>query len=246
MKKLFTITLILLASGLMAGPPYDTDDPDPVSFHHWEVYFSSHLASGYTQWNGTAPHFEVNYGVVPDVQLHIIVPLAFNAVKNESSQYGFGDTELGAKFRFVKETKWCPEIGIFPLAELPSGNPDRGLGNGKTQVYLPVWLQKSLGKWTTYGGAGYWINPGKGNRDWQFYGCTVQYQLLEKMSLGTELYHSTANVENGKGETRFNIGTVIDLDKTSHLLFSAGSGINGSTRFQCYIGYQLTFGRDPS
>ncbi len=246
MKKIFIISLIILASNSYAGPPYDTDDPVPVSFHNWEVYFSSHLATGFKQWNGTAPHIEVNYGVVPNVQLHFIAPMAFVTVVNGNTQYGYGDTELGAKFRLVKETKWCPEIGIFPLVELPSGNQNRGLGNGQTQVYLPIWLQKTFGKWITYGGVGYWINPGKGNQNWHFYGCTVQYQLLGKMSLGTEIYHSTSSEENGKGETRFNVGTIIDLNKTSHLLFSAGSNINGNTKFQCYIGYQLTFGKNSA
>jgi hypothetical protein len=246
MIKLFTIFLIILATNAFAGPPYDTDDPVPVSFHNWEVYFSSHLSSDFKQWNGTAPHLEVNYGVLPNVQLHFIAPMTYIAVTDGKTQYGYGDTELGAKIRLVKETRWCPEIGIFPLFELPSGNAGKGLGNGRTQVYLPIWLQKSFGKWITYGGAGYWINPGKGNRNWQFYGCMIQYQLLEKMSLGTELYHSTSSEVNSKGETRFNIGTVIDLNHTSHLLFSAGSSINGSTKFQCYIGYQLTFGRNPA
>jgi len=235
--------MILISANSFAGPPYDTDDPDPVSFRHWEVYLSSHISSDLTQWQGTAPHFEVNYGIVPNVQLHVIVPFAFNAVMNESAHYGYGDIELGAKYRFVKETGWCPEIGIFPLVELPSGNTDKGLGNGKTQIYLPVWLQKTFGKWTAYGGTGYWINPGKGNRNWQFFGLTVQYQVMKSLSVGTELYHSTSSTENGSGETRFNFGTVIDLSETSHLLFSAGSSINGSTRLQCYIGYQLTFGK---
>jgi hypothetical protein len=36
------ITLFLLfmlaASGLWAGPPFQTDDPEPVDFRHYEVY----------------------------------------------------------------------------------------------------------------------------------------------------------------------------------------------------------------
>jgi hypothetical protein len=244
MAKLFTIALILFSWRLFAGPPYDTDDPEPVLYQHWEVYFSSHLAYGSSQWAGTAPHFEVNYGIIPGVQLHVIAPMAISAVKKEKTQYGYGDTELGAKIRFIKESKWCPEIGIFPLVELPTGNPDKSLGNGNTQVYIPLWLQKTFGKWTTYGGAGYWFNPGQDNRNWQFYGLTLQYQLLEKMSIGAELYHSTSPTRFDSGETRFNIGSVIDLNQTSHLLFSAGSSLNGSTKFQCYIGYQLTFGKN--
>ncbi len=243
-KRNIVIFLILFSCISIAGPPYETDDPEPVLFHHWEVYFSSQHAYRLSQWSGTAPHFEINYGVVPDVQLHVILPLSYSAVNGGTSYYGYGDTELGITFRFVQEGKWCPQIGTFPMVELPSGNSEHGLGNGNVQVYLPLWIQKTFGKWTTYGGAGYWINPGTGNRNWQFYGWQVQYQFTDHFNLGAELYHVTASSDNGKGETRFNVGSVIDLSEISHLMFSAGSSINGSTGFQCYIGYQLTLGKN--
>jgi hypothetical protein len=58
----------------MAGPPFVTVDPEPVEFRHWEVYVASSQMKSADGWSGTAPHVEVNYGVVPDVQLHIIAP----------------------------------------------------------------------------------------------------------------------------------------------------------------------------
>src|SRR5690348_1244140 len=55
-----------------AGPPFRTDDPEPVPWRHWEVYiastgFYSRLLGGFS----TLPHVEVNYGPVPGVQLHM-------------------------------------------------------------------------------------------------------------------------------------------------------------------------------
>jgi len=185
----------------------------------------------------------VNYGAAPNLQLHVIAPMAISEVKNETSYYGYGDTELGIKYRFLKEKKWRPQIGVFPIIELPSGNHSKGLGNGNIQVYIPLWIQKSFGKWTTYGGAGYWFNPGKGNRDWQFYGWMLQYQILDKWSLGTELYHVTASQADVKAETRVNLGSVVDVNEHNHLLFSIGTSFNGSTKVQGYMGYQLTFGK---
>jgi hypothetical protein len=243
MRKTLVIIFLLLAKVSFAGPPWDTDDPETVLLNHWEVYFSSHLTSDFNQWVGTAPHIEVNYGAAKNLQIHVIAPFAISAVKNEQINYGYGDTELGIKFRFVKEGKWRPQIGIFPIVELPTGSAKRGLGNGNVQVYLPLWIQKSFGKWTTHGGAGYWINQGKGKRNWQFFGWQIQYHFTEKFSLGTELYHVTSSGEDSKDETRVNLGAVIDLSQTSHLLFSAGSSFNGDTKFQCYLGYQLTFGK---
>jgi hypothetical protein len=41
---------------------------------------------------------------------------------------------------------------MFPLLELPTGNEHRGLGAGHVSAFLPIWVQKSFGEWTTYGG----------------------------------------------------------------------------------------------
>jgi hypothetical protein len=36
--------------------------------------------------------------------------------------YGPGDTELGVKYRFVHESDTLPQVGAFPLMELPTAN----------------------------------------------------------------------------------------------------------------------------
>jgi len=45
-------------------------------------------------WSGTAPHFEVNYGAISNVQLHLIAPLAYSAPTHGVGT-GIWDLELG-------------------------------------------------------------------------------------------------------------------------------------------------------
>jgi hypothetical protein len=66
-----------------------------VEYQHWEVYLASIFAKQPDAWTSTAPHVEVNYGVVPDVQLHTIVPMTLYAPADGASRYS--DTELGVK-----------------------------------------------------------------------------------------------------------------------------------------------------
>jgi hypothetical protein len=239
---------LCLASPVPAGPPFVTDDPEPVEYRHWEVYLASQLDRDTDGWSGTSPHLEVNYGVVPEVQLHLIAPLAFTAPKDGVTHFGYGDTELGLKFRFVQETPCFPQIGVFPLVELPTGDSDRGLGGGETRAFLPVWIQKSWGaekrQWTTYGGGGYWINPGSGNRDWLLIGWLLQRQVTENLTIGAEAFHETASTAGGESDTALNAGGIFDLSETYHLLFSAGHTIQGPSRFTAYVALQLTFGPD--
>jgi hypothetical protein len=241
----FVVLLLLVPAAVLAGPPYVTDDPEPVEYQHWEVYLASQLSHDRDRWSGTAPHVEVNYGALPNLQLHLITPLAFVHSPPGGSQYGYADTELGGKWRFLQEDSWQPQVGTFPLLELPTGDRERNLGSGHVQAFLPLWLQKSVGSWTSYGGGGYWINPGKGNRNWGFTGWQVQYQLLPAVTPGVEILHATAREAKGTAETRFNVGVVLDFSDVQHLLFSVGRGLQGPNTMQVYLAYQLTYGPSP-
>jgi hypothetical protein len=244
---LLLVFLLFFSNFLIAGPPYDTDDPAPVNFRSWELYFSFHSSYYKTFAEGTLPHFEINYGVIKNVQLHMIVPLAFNNEYSGEYNYGIGDIEVGVKYRFIQETKYIPQIGIFPLCELPTGNSTIELGNGKAQFLIPVWIQKSFGdKWQTYGGYGYWINPGTGNQNWSFIGCQAQYQIVKKVSIGAEIYYTTPDTKEGESDTRFNIGSVIDINSQNHLLISAGRSFNDNTLLQFYVGYLFTISEKSS
>jgi hypothetical protein len=234
------LSLLLISTPLFAGPPYDTDDPQPVDFHHWEVYCSSIGAKNEGAWMGTAPHFEINYGVVPNMQLHVIAPLSFYSSPEDKTDYGYGDTEFGTKFRFINKDSGDFQIGVFPLIEIPTGNSTENPGNGKLQIYLPLWIQKTFGKLTTYGGGGYWINPGTGNKNYEFFGWQAQYQFVKAVSIGAELCYVTASQVGTDNDFRFRIGSIIDFSDNHHLLFSIGRSIAGPTNLQWYIGYQLT------
>jgi hypothetical protein len=156
-----------------AGPPYVTDDPEPVEFRHWEFYLATQHSITRAVATGTAPHVEVNYGAWPGLQLHVIAPLAYARPSGGPTFYGVGDIEVGAKFRFIDEGRWWPMVGTFPQFELPTGDAGSGLGTGHLHVLIPLWLQKSFGPWTTYGGGGFWVNPGAENRNYgSWVGCS--------------------------------------------------------------------------
>jgi len=102
-RALLILILIMAIAGLKAGPPYFTDDPDPVKFHHWEYYLSTQ--DNFDVRNGSAagslPQVEVNYGVVPNVQLHIVIPLTYQFSSTHDFEMGYTATEAGIKYRFV-------------------------------------------------------------------------------------------------------------------------------------------------
>jgi hypothetical protein len=235
----------------LAGPPFVTDDPEPVEQGHWEVYAFSDGAFDGGSATGVGPAIEVNYGAAPDLQLHFIGAPAYDAPAGQPRQYGLGDIELGAKYRLINPGKddWYPQVGIFPLLTMPTGDARRGLGGGYVAAFLPVWLQKDYGAWTTYGGGGYWINPGPGNRNYWFAGWLVQRQVTKTLALGGEVFRQTSSMVGRRASSGFSLGGVYDFTDHYHLLFSAGRGglayavDAGAVRYPTtyYVAVQYTF-----
>lgn len=234
---------LLIARPVWAGPPFRTDDPEPVPYRHGEVYLFSTGTATAGGTTGVGPAVEANYGILPDTMVHLVVPMAFDFPSGAASHSGIGDIELGVKYRFVHQTGGVPDIGIFPLVELPTGNDENGLGNGRAQYFLPLWLQKDFGEWSVYGGGGYWINPGPGNRNFGFTGIVVQRQITEKTFLGTEIFHQTAATAGGKATTAFNLGGGVGLVGNLQFLFTVGSGLqnNSTDRINWYAALYYSF-----
>jgi hypothetical protein len=236
------ITLLVGLGNAWAGPPFRTDDPEPVEYKHGEFYVATTFADNVGAGSGTAPHFEANYGIYPNVMLHVIAPFAFTNMHGGPITYGFGDLELGVKYRFINMEESHFMVGTFPLFELPTGDENRGLGGGHTKAFIPIWLQKSWGPWTTYGGGGFWRNPGADNKDYWFFGWQVQREVSKMLTVGTELFAQTKTTIDGDYETGFTVGAMLNFTDDHHLLFSVGRDFKGENKFSAYLAYQFTFG----
>lgn len=217
-----------LASAAYAGPPFVTDDPEPVEYHAWEVNYA---LTGVRDAGGTMdflPQIDANYEPAPGVQLHVQPQAAYSRVARVQA-HGIGDTELGLKRRLTPEPEgeeaWM--VSAYPLYEVPTGNARRKLGAGFSSTYLPLWAQRSFGGWTVYGG-GYWFDPGAGNRNAWAGGWVALYRWNERLQLGGEWYGKTADTAGASGSSRFDLGGTLRLAKDYSLLFSAGRGLGNA------------------
>jgi hypothetical protein len=238
--------VLLLTSPAFAGPPFRTDDPEPVDFQHFEINMLSLGTRTAGGWSGTLPGLEVNYGALPNLQLHAIIPRDYTAPTGGRIGFALGDIELGAKYRFITpgEDDWFPQVGIFPLIEVPAGNQKPGFSTGHAQVFLPLWLQKDFDPWTVYGGGGYWINPGVGNKNYSFFGAALWRKATDQLNVGIEVFHQTSSADGIRESTGFNVGTTYDFSENWHLLSSVGTGLQNrakTNQFSCYLAIQLTF-----
>ena len=101
---------------------------------------------------------------------------------------------------------------------------------------MPIWVQKSFGPWTTYGGGG--VRLTSGERD-GVAGWLLQRQLAKTVILGTEAY-LTIPMTSGPVELQINLGLVVNFTEVHHLLLSAGPAFGGEALGQGYVAYQIT------
>lgn len=236
-------TALLLASRqAVGGPPFLTDDPVPPEYRHGEL----NVFATYDETHGGSdtnfPAMEYNYGALPDTQLHIGISYARSSATGGPDEQGLGDVEIGVKYRFIHETDDTPQIAVYPMAMLPTGNASKGLGNSRTWWRLPVWLQKSWGEWTTYGGGGYAINPAEGQKNYVFGGWLLQRNVGERWQLGGEVYARGPDTVAGQSSTVLNFGGSYRFTPDFNLLFSAGHSVSGETHTIAYLGLWWAFG----
>ncbi len=240
------------------GPPYQTDDPVPVDLHHYEFYIFGSADGTPVEMDSQGPAVEFNWGAVPRVQLHAILPAGVAAPLNHPvyapagegrTEFGLTDMELGAKIAYIKESKYIPQIGTFTMFEIPTGDSSQGLGVGKVWYRLPVWLQKNVGKWLLDGGAGETLVPQTGYHNFPYGGFLLKYSFGERLEFGGEVF---SHGGEGSAAPQYQSSTMVDLGGYYHFkrnpneqfLFCYGHSVAGQTENYAYAGMYWTWGKD--
>lgn len=256
-----TLLLLVLAAPKLcaqAGPPFQTDDPTPVDLGHYEFYIFGTVDGTPVELDATGPAFEFNWGAIPNVQLHAILPWGTIHPSNSPvyapdsgqgpSAYGLTDMELGVKYGFIKQTPHRPQIGSFTMFEIPTGDSSRGLGVGKVWYKLPIWVEKEFGPWSLVGGLGYTIVPQDQYRNFLYGGFLVKREINKKLELSAEVF---SHAREGLATAQTQASTMIDAGGYYHfkspglqLLFAYGHSVAGQTENYAYLGLYKTWGKD--
>lgn len=155
---------------------------------------------------------------------------------------GAGDVAVSAKYRFYHDEDAGLSIAAFPGITLPTAS--NGQGSGKVTALLPVWAQKDIGPWSLFGGGGYAINPGVGNRNYWTGGIAVSRQMTSKLLLGIEAERQGADTIGGNGSTSLGLGAIYQLKAPFRLLASGGPTFEdggGAAGFHIFMALGLDF-----
>ena len=211
--------LTLAASPAYAGPPFSTDDPEPTEKGHWEIYGPLVDMEGVGSSFSGSVGVEINYGAADNLQLTLGLPTGFSHDRT-GWQWGAGDVEVSAKYRIIDDKESGVQVALFPGLSLPTGT--NGQSAGKVTALLPIWVQKDSGNWSLFGGGGYAINPGAGNRDYWTGGIAVSRKMNDRLLIGVEADRQGPDQVDGRAKTSLGLGTIFNLNQKVRLLASAG------------------------
>lgn len=213
------LTLVSAAGAANAGPPYLTDDPVPTDTGHWEIYGFA-TGEGFGSDLDQDLGLDLNYGAVKGVQLTATVPLSLSHEAVEGWRAGTGDLELGVKYRFVSDEKKGFSAAIFPRVILPTANHSPG---ERARILLPLWVGKDFsGGTSAFGGGGYEINPGSGNRNFWQAAVAVTRDVSKTLSVGAEVAWQQPDLVGGTNQARAGVGGIYKLSTAYSLLLSGG------------------------
>jgi hypothetical protein len=134
MRSRNSLRTLLLAA--WAGPPFQTDDPQPIDFRHYEFYTFASSDGTRVEIDTEGPALEFNFSIEQSQP---------RASRDRPASVRHWRYRTGHQILICAGDKKRPMIGTFVMFEMPSGNAARGLGVGKTWYKLPIWVQKSSG-----------------------------------------------------------------------------------------------------
>ena len=141
----------------------------------------------------------------------------------------------------LTETRTRPQLAFYPSFTLATGAQRFDLGPGHGTLLLPLWTQKSSGKWTVFGGGGLLLDSAVPHGHTWIEGVAVTRDVSEKTNVGVEVFHS-GSVADVPAYTDLGVGLIHDLGALHGVLFSAAVNVAGVRSYHAYAAYEWRLG----
>ena len=245
---------------LPAQLPFYTDDPSVTEQGKWHFEFFNEFDAlqrpQYPNVRQNTANYKLNYGLPYNLELDVDAPYLaiFRALGTQGST-GLGDTNLGVKWKFHKESQMShlPALGASLYIELPTGDTQQQLGSGLTDYWLNLMGQKSLSDKTRINGnigflfAGNTSTGVLGIQTTRGHvytgGLSILHDLNPRLTLGGEFYGGvTNNGDLGRSQFQVMIGGQYGIRNGMAVAFGLlGGKYIASPRIGGQIGFSVDF-----
>ncbi len=259
LRVALTMTSIGLAGtvGLpvLAGPPLVTDDSETPGRGGWEINISHNIERTKDAFQMLNPLIDINYGFCENDQWKIEFPIVFVDPSGAGERWGAGDLELGWKYRFWDEETEGIMASVYPQSLIPTADDGRllpvgsekaALGDGFTELFLPVEMGKHFfdERLFVFSEVGYNVVLDRDGVNECFYGVAFEWAQTERLEILFEVGGLAVDGHDEPDFTFFNGGWKLELNDHWTFIGSVGRSFrarsSGAPDLLAYVGFQLT------
>lgn len=184
----------------------------------------------------------LNVGIFPRFEGKLELPVVVSDADGSSLQAGFGDVIAGLKYSIVDETPAVPAVAGAVTVRLPSGDPDRGLGEDGVDVTVLGIVGKRVEPFVLHGNVGYRFVTADRSLDMWIVAASVEYQLNARLSLVGEALGFLPADGDQDATGRFRAGVVYSMRDNVRLDAAVGRGFTrDSPRALVTVGVTIGF-----
>ena len=199
------------------------EDPGILEPGGWEIIVAMKGESRPSTESAQLPVLDVSYGLTRNTQISVVVPRQHIESRGESSTSGWGNGEIGYKWRFFSNEK--VEMAIAPVYSHPldHGSTIRGVAEDLSVLNVPVVACLVTGEWTWNFQVGYAIKSTSGNL-WD-YAVTLGHPLGQSADFFLEVWGGADDNFDNKA-SNYRVGLNFAFSERTHLLASIGGAIS--------------------
>jgi len=244
LRRLLPVLSLVLFAGTahaQGGPPFLTTDPGTPGNGNWELNLGAMVTRVPPVTAYQLPQLDLNLGIGERVQLTWEVPYVLQAEGGEVHG-AWGNSVLGAKWRFLDKGAGNWQASVFPQLELAGSATARALGiaGEGPRLLLPLEVARRLGPLDVNLEVGYYI--ARHGPEERFVGLAVGRAVSARLELDAEIFADRASGEL-PDETTLDAGLRYHFNPACILMAMAGRSISGEgtghTEFMGYLGVQI-------
>jgi opacity protein-like surface antigen len=202
MKKILPLaaaTALVAPLAAHAAHPLVSDDTGTQGNANWQFELNTESTSkqddtGRQQpWNAT-----LTRGFGDRLDLYVSAPYTHLQTPTDDNGTGFGDIEIGTKWRFVERGPLS--LALKPKLTLPTGNDRRGLGTGRVGTGATLLAQVDVARFSLLANAGLAYQPNRHGdlaSIWAVSGAAI-YKATDRLQLVVDV-GTSRNTESGAG-----------------------------------------------
>lgn len=88
----------------------------------------------------------LRFGITRDLDFHWFAGDFLSYTDLQGQRVGYGDNWLGLKYRFSKQSKFRPGLGVMYMAKIPTGDSRQGLSSGEVDHVLSLLMSKDVSR----------------------------------------------------------------------------------------------------